>query len=201
VDSITCFTQWEGFYLPRFLNDSAMPKDFSNQPGLPIGLRNNNPGNLRPGDNWQGMTGTNGGFIVFEDCSWGLRALAIDLGSKINNGYDTIALIIDRYAPEADNNDTAAYIANVARTSGFGANQILSDDGATLSKLMRGIVNVELGSQFAQMITSADINEGISKAGVQIPVGEIGFSFATGLFLVALYLLATSQKMPKIPRS
>lgn len=175
-----------------------MPKNFLNQAGLPIGLRNNNPGNLRPGDNWQGMIGQSGGFITFQDCSWGLRALAIDLRSKISNGYDTISLIIDRYAPTADNNDTAAYIQSVVRTTSIPANKILIADGATLGALMRGIINVELGSQYAGMINSADIAEGISKMGVTIPVGEIGFGISSALFLVALYLLVTSPRIKKL---
>lgn len=174
-----------------------MPKNFLNQPGLPLGLRNNNPGNLRPGDNWQGMIGTNQGFIQFQDISWGIRALAIDLRTKIRNGYDTIELIIFRYAPPSEN-DTLAYIAAVVDYSGWPQNKILSVDGPTLRKLIRAIMNVELGTGYSAMITDADINEGIAKMdGSLINTGTVGFSVATLLFLFSLYLLATMPKMPK----
>ncbi len=174
-----------------------MAKSFLNMPGYPIGLRNNNPGNLRPGDNWQGMIGENGGFIQFKDISWGLRALAIDLNTKITNGFDTIALIIYRYAPPSEN-DTGAYINSVVSTTGISANQKLYPNADTLKKLIRGIINVELGGSFAALITTADIQEGISMMGSDFPVGEVGLGVAGGLFALALVLLAT---MPKVTRT
>lgn len=174
-----------------------MPKSFLNQPGLPIGLRNNNPGNLRPGDNWQGMIGESGGFIQFKDISWGIRAMGIDLTTKIRNGYNTIELIIFRWAPPSEN-DTLAYIAAVVDYTGLPQNKVLTADTTTLRRLIRAIMNVELGNGYSAMITDADINEGLSMIdGSIINPGTVGFSIATGLFLLALYLLATMPKMPK----
>jgi len=178
-----------------------MPKSFLNMPGYPIGLRNNNPGNLRPGDNWQGMIGENGGFIQFENIGYGIRALAIDLRTKINNGFDTIDLIIYRYAPPGEN-DTDAYIGNVigsvVKYTGIPSDRKLYPNTDTLYRLIRAIVNVELGTTFSGYITTSDINEGISMMGTKLPVGEIGLGFSTLLFGFSLYLLAT---MPKIPKS
>lgn len=174
-----------------------MAKSFLNQPGLPIGLRNNNPGNLRPGDNWQGMIGESGGFLQFQDISWGIRAMGIDLTTKIRNGYNTIELIIFRWAPPSEN-DTLAYIAAVVDYTGLSQNKILTADTSTLRRLIRAIMNVELGTNYSAMITDADINEGLAKIdGGIINPGTVGFSVATALFLLALGLLATMPKMPK----
>lgn len=175
-----------------------MGKSFLNQPGLPIGLRNNNPGNIRPGDQWQGMIGENGGFVVFKDVSWGLRAMAIDLRTKINKGYNTINSIITRWAPPSEN-DTAAYIRNVEYTTGWDANRVLPANTETYQRMIRAIMNVELGPAYSAMISEADIQEGISMmSGGKDIVGPVGFSVATGLFLFAVYLLAT---MPKVKRN
>ena len=170
-----------------------MAKSFLNQPGLPLGLRNNNPGNLRVGDTWQGMVGENQGFVVFENIGWGIRALGIDLSTKIKNGYNTIELIIFRYAPPSEN-DTLAYIASVVEFTGLSQNRELTADQNTLKRLIRAIMNVELGSGYSAMITDADINEGLEMMGGTLPVGEIGLGFAVALFGFALYLLATMPK-------
>src|SRR5690606_4163224 len=102
--------------------NNSMPKNFLNNPSYPIGFRNNNPGNLKAsGDNWVGMIGTNGGFVTFKDMSYGLRAMAIDLSNKINNGFDTIRKIITRWAPPSEN-DTEAYIRAMVQYTGIGEN-------------------------------------------------------------------------------
>ena len=64
---------------------------------LPLGLRNNNPGNIRPSNPpWQGATGENGGFVVFDTMvQWGgmkpggsLDKLCRALGMPGKNGFD-----------------------------------------------------------------------------------------------------------------
>jgi hypothetical protein len=172
-----------------------MAKSFLNMSGYPLGLRNNNPGNLRTGDNWQGMIGSNQGFVVFENLAWGIRALGIDLRSKINNGYNTISKIITRYAPPIEN-DTNAYIAAVVEFTGLSADHVLSADGATLRRLIRAIMNVELGTSYSALVTDADIDEGLAKVG-GLDLGTVGFGISVVIFLFALYLMATMPKMPK----
>ena len=55
------------------LSSAAIPRDFT----LPRGIRNRNPGNLRHGDDWQGLSATQGdaAFCQFDDPLFGLRAL------------------------------------------------------------------------------------------------------------------------------
>lgn len=128
---------------------------------MPIGLRNNNPGNLRPGIDWQGVTGTAGGFLVFKDLSWGIRAMAIDIGNDIRlDGLNTLRKLINEYAPPSEN-DTSMYISRMVGSTGFGPDQVLPINGNTLLQLVRGIINVELGHPYYNLVTDADIQEGL----------------------------------------
>lgn len=138
--------------------------DYSQDSGYPLGMRNNNPGDLRDeGISWQGMTGTNEGFCVFSDSVYGLRALALDLTNKINNdGLNTITLIINKYAPPSEN-DTQTYIDNVSAQTGFEADDTLTADGNTIFQLVRAICTQEVGAQYAAMIPDADVNTALSE--------------------------------------
>jgi hypothetical protein len=135
-------------------------------PPYPQGIVNNNPGDIRAGENWQGLTGTSAkGFCQFSNVCWGLRALAKDLTNKIKEGVDTISLIINKYAPPSDSNPTAAYISNVAALTGIDANTQLGTDADTITSLMTAIVSQEIGEQYApggsqQLISNEDIEEG-----------------------------------------
>lgn len=139
--------------------------DYRNQTSLPVGIRNNNPGNIKYDQavNWQGASGNDGTFVIFADDTWGLRALATDLGNKISkDGLDTITAIISDYAPPVENN-TAAYIAAVSSDTGLGADDPITPDGTTIHGLIRAIVNHENGDgPSAQYISDADIDQGIS---------------------------------------
>lgn len=141
-----------------------MPRSFLNTTGLPIGLRNNNPGNIRPGDNWRGMIGTNGGFVVFENILWGLRALGKDITTKHANGYNTITKLITRYAPPTENN-TPAYIQSVSSFTGIAPNTVINLNANTLAAIIRAILNVELGSRYSAMIYDNEISEAIQMIG------------------------------------
>jgi len=137
-----------------------MALSFIGRDDLYPGLRNNNPGNIRPGDAWQGMTGTADGFVVFQDIDWGLRALATDITNKIRNGYNTVTTLIGRYAPPSEN-DTPAYIAAVAAETGLNPNDLIDLDQEVLHDLMRAIIDHENGQQ-ASLIPDQDIDIGIS---------------------------------------
>ena len=93
----------------------------------PLGIRNNNPLNIRTGDNWQGMTGSNGGFVVFDSPVMGFRA-AFRILKNYRDKYNvqTIGEIISRWAPPSEN-DTGAYIAHVESASGISRNKPLSE--------------------------------------------------------------------------
>ena len=110
----------------------------------PRGIRNNNPGNIRWGDEWRGLlvkaARTDKDFCQFVDLKWGIRALVIVLFNYRNKagipgvggkGIDTIREIITRWAPPNENN-TEAYIAAVAKSVG-----VLDDEPMDLKDIFR----------------------------------------------------------------
>ena len=92
---------------------------------LPRGIRNNNPLNIRRTgkDQWRGLSKTQSdrSFCQFETLEWGWRAAFYLLTRTYYHKYRlyTIRAIVNRWAPKADHNDTAAYIANVSRLTGI----------------------------------------------------------------------------------
>jgi hypothetical protein len=82
----------------------------------PRGIRNNNPGNIREGDDWRGLTGVDdAGFCQFDTPEHGIRALTRVLMSyQFKHGLRTLRQMISRWAPESEN-DTDAYIESVCR--------------------------------------------------------------------------------------
>ena len=77
-----------------------------------IGIRNNNPLNLRPlsGDAFFGTTGVNKGYSTFSDAVAGLRAGAVNMDSQVSlHGIDNIDDYIDKFAPEEDNSPEANF--------------------------------------------------------------------------------------------
>lgn len=96
-----------------------------------------NPGNLRPLDG--------NGYLHFKTAEDGIRGLARQLQIyQDRHQVDTIAGIINRFAPAADHNNVAAYIADVTKRTGFNATQHLNlHDQAVLSKLISAITKHE----------------------------------------------------------
>ena len=65
----------------------------------PRGIRNNNPGNLRQGDDWQGLADPqiDKEFCVFQSSLWGIRALArVLLNYQRKHQLHTVTQIISR---------------------------------------------------------------------------------------------------------
>lgn len=80
------------------------------------GIRNNNPGNIRHGEPWKGLseTQTDPDFCQFESMAWGCRALIRTLVTYVEKHHLTsVRQIITRWAPPSEN-DTIAYAKHVA---------------------------------------------------------------------------------------
>ncbi|EGE1024607.1 structural protein [Shigella sonnei] len=126
----------------------------------PRGIRNNNPGNIRWGDNWKGLVPenkrTDRSFCQFVDVKYGIRAIARILlnyrnreGMKRvgNKGIDTVREIISRWAPPNENN-TEAYIQSVSKACGVGAEQPISlTDDKLMLAIVKAIIRHENGVQ------------------------------------------------------
>ena len=133
--------------------------------GLPRGIRNRNPGNLEASAFTRGQPGfveSDGRFGRFETPEQGLSAMGNLLQSYGRRGFNTINRIVSRFAPAADNNDTQAYVANVARMTGIDPNQELNlSDPQTLSAVMGAMIMQENGQlPFSQEQIVAAVSPG-----------------------------------------
>lgn len=143
-----------------------MSTSFAGNSGLPRGLRDNNPGNIRPNPKykWFGEIGQEHGYSIFIDVEHGLRAMAKDLKSKIKRGLNTIESYVKIYAPPEDGNNTEGYIQRIVTSTGIARNAILTPDAATLFKLVKAHVAVEIGDHYSGYITDQMITEGVAMA-------------------------------------
>lgn len=89
---------------------------------LPIGIRQNNPGNIRinPRDKWQeSLPGERGDeFVRFKSPQFGVRAMAKILIKYDQRGINTIREVISTWAPPTEN-DTDSYVDDVAGRMGM----------------------------------------------------------------------------------
>lgn len=134
------------------------------------GIRNNNPGNLVLTDiQWKGKVpralNKDGKFEQFEDYDgvpghvWGIRAMFMDVRGDIQrDGLNTIRKLISVYAPTHENN-TAAYIASVAKALKKGADAVLVP--ADYPGLLKAITLHENG---VQPYPDADISRAMALA-------------------------------------
>lgn len=93
----------------------------------PRGIRNNNPLNIRKGNDWQGERHpqTDHAFEEFESMEMGLRAGFKVLQSYVKRRIDTPAKIIARWAP-ANENNTQAYLDYVCKRARLNPNDKLN---------------------------------------------------------------------------
>ncbi len=114
------------------------------------GERNNNPGNIRHGSKWQGLSAqqTDPSFCQFVSTEYGIRAIYVLMRTyEKKYGLCSIREIINRYAPPKENN-TEGYIQRVAKEL-----NVSTEDCVSVSKkevaiaLATAIVGVELGYQ------------------------------------------------------
>lgn len=127
------------------------------QPGNnALGLRNNNPGNLRAAPN---ATGKNGGFSTFASPQDGLSALSRQLQLYGDRGNNTLNGIIHTYAPRSENK-TQSYIDAVSKQTGFNpSDRINLHSPEVLEKLIPAIIKHENG---VQPYTRDEIAKGIN---------------------------------------
>ncbi|HBQ2427905.1 TPA: structural protein [Klebsiella aerogenes] len=116
------------------------------------GIRNNNPGNIRWGDDWKGLVPTaqrtDKSFCQFTSPEYGIRVMIIILHNyQRKYGLNTVSDIIKRWAPPNENN-TQAYINSVAQATGVTPEQrIDTSDSRFMMKLLQAIVKHENGKQ------------------------------------------------------
>ena len=147
-----------------------------------LGVRLNNPGNLEWGSPWEGLvpreqsryykTGTDQQqrFCEFKDAASGIRAIARTLITyfdkrKAQDGspIDTVAEVVERWAPSFENN-TSAYANHVAKLMSVDPDQILDIKSYDV---MYGLVTGIIAHENAGYAYPAEVvEEGLRRAGV-----------------------------------
>ena len=125
-----------------------------NSKRIPRGIRNNNPLNLRVGNNWIGEVGvsTDLTFEQFTEMKWGVRAAFIVLRNYIvRHKCDTIEKIISRWAP-SNENDTELYIKHVSYLSWIGAHEPITWEEGKIKRLFNAMCFVENGQQISPSV-------------------------------------------------
>ncbi len=118
----------------------------------PRGIRNNNPGNIRHGANWQGLNPNSKEidpyFCVFQTPVAGIRALAkVLINYKKIYGLNTVRQIISRYAPPNEN-QTTAYVQSVARQLGVLPDVVIDiEERGVLTVFIKAVIRMENGIQ------------------------------------------------------
>lgn len=117
---------------------------------LPRGVRNNNPGNIRWGEPWQGLVEqgqrTDTSFCQFVHPTYGIRAICrVIISYQDKYKLYTVRDIINRWAPPVEN-DTTAYVNIVAQNMGVRPDAKLNvHEYATLKALVNFIIKHENG--------------------------------------------------------
>ena len=147
-----------------------------------LGVRLNNPGNLEWGSPWEGLvpreqsryykkgTGPQQRFCEFRDAASGIRAIARTLityfdkrKARDGSAIDTVAEVVDRWAPSFENN-TSAYANHVAKLMSVDPDQILDiKDYEAMRGLVTGIIAHE---NAGYAYPAAVVEEGLRRAGV-----------------------------------
>lgn len=122
----------------------------NNSKGTPRGIRNNNPLNIRIGNNWWGEVEnqTDTQFEQFEKMEYGIRAAFIILRRYIEKyKRNTIALIVSSWAPSSEN-DTMAYVKFVCLKVKIPAQKVISyDNKDVMVRLVDAMIQYECGQQ------------------------------------------------------
>lgn len=142
---------------PNIFTPPGTPVARSGNSGDPRGIRNNNPLNLEYLPN-QGTSGSDGRFGVYPTMEAGVAANARQLLMyRDQHGLNTIADIINRWAP-AGENDPRNYAGQVATTMGLPPKAPLNlDDPKVLAGLIDAMARVENG----RSVDAAAVQRGV----------------------------------------
>lgn len=123
----------------------------------PLGVRNCNPLNIRVTDSkWIGQVGQNKGFVKFKKFVYGYRA-AFRILRVYNKNYNlkSIGRIIQRWAPESENN-TCGYIKRVCELTGldpYTRIDVCDKNSVTdVCNVVRAMASVETGVPYDQIL-------------------------------------------------
>ncbi|MGC0155034.1 hypothetical protein ACPRNU_21455 [Chromobacterium vaccinii] len=153
-----------------------LPQKAQSAKALPRGVRNNNPGNLQ----FVGQAGAvkeagaGGRFAVFDTPEAGLNAMAKQLKRYSNSGLTSVQSIIQKWAPKSENN-TAAYVAAVAKRMGVDSNQRLNLGSTDVMRsLMDAMIVRENGhNPYSAQMLDASAAVGVNYKGKSRAAGTV----------------------------
>jgi len=172
----------------------------------------NNPGHIEIGAPWEGLAPTqrHGRFAAFVSPEYGIRAIARVLITyqdkrlaKDGSRIDTVAEIIERWAPSSEN-DASSYAAHVRKRLGLSAGDTVDvKNYETMRGLVTSIILHENGSM---PYSDEEIRKGIALAGIAPPVKPVKESrtlkagtVAAGATGVGMMAEAAQQIAPAVP--
>ena len=122
---------------------------------VPRGIRNNNPLNIRIGNQWLGERANpnDPSFEQFVAMEYGIRAGFVLLRRYIRHyKRTTVAAIIEAWAPSNENN-TQRYIDIVSQLSGINPTEAIRyEDKSTMVSLVDAMIRVECGQPVERRI-------------------------------------------------
>jgi hypothetical protein len=143
-------TTFYGIIKNNHSNSDEMDTSYLDNSGLPRGLRNNNPGNIRISSavtyNGELQPSADKSFKQFATIAYGYRAMFVLLYTYYSRyGLNTISKMISRWAPPNENN-TTGYIDNVSKYSGIPKDRILTQqNGAEMQRIVAAMSRIENG--------------------------------------------------------
>ena len=123
------------------------------------GLKNNNPGNIKKGERWDGVIGHDGPFLRFKSMEYGIRAMSkLLMTYQSKYGLNTVEQIITKFAPRKDHNPTETYINDVCDYMGVKRDQKIDLNNKTvLTDLVNAMIRMETGRDLSDNV----VNKGI----------------------------------------
>ena len=131
------------------------------KPSDSLGIRNNNPTNLKKGEDWAGLDNSKNDtdFDNFKSPVYGLRAGLKNIKTKFNRGVNTPRKLIEIWAPISENKHQESYINNLAKALGVGPDDKISADKKTMITILKAMIIQENGSQYKDYYTDEEIEE------------------------------------------
>ena len=110
----------------------------------------NNPGNIQQGENWNGVVkgkgyGPKERFAIFKTPEAGIRALKIDLTTKLERHKGNLKAMIAQYAPASENNVTK-YLEVVQQFAG--KKEVYTSED--INNLVKGFISMENKPEMAK---------------------------------------------------
>ena len=138
--------------------------------GGPLGIRQNNPGNIERGAGFIGGIGTQGRYDTFDDPVFGIRAISRLADTYATNyGIDTPREFLSRYAPRSDNPDSFDnYLRQLSADLGVSPDEEIDFTNPTVKKvLIPSIIGFEQGADFKNYYSPEVIDAGIRATELQ----------------------------------